>query len=192
MKKQRKLMTKLNLLLVILLLMASPLSAYANVAISTDAAGNYLKQLGIFTGYEDGSLGLDRNITRAEFSALAVRLLGLEEQHEANKGKTAFKDVPADFWASGYINIAVSKGLFTGFEDQTFRPQEHITYAQIIAVLVRLLGYEKEVTGEWPQGHIDKATELKINNGITYQPSQAVNRGDIAVMIHQSMDVVLK
>lgn len=192
MKKQRKLITKLNILLVILLLLASSLSTYAAPAVSKDMAGNYLKQLGVFTGYEDGSLGLDRNITRAEFAAIAVRLLGLEDQHEANKGKTAFKDVSADFWASGYINIAVSKGLFTGFEDQTFRPQEHITYAQIVAVLVRLLGYEKEVTGAWPQGHIDKAAELKITSGITYQPSQAVNRGDIAVMIYQSMDVALK
>lgn len=185
-------MTKLNILLVILLLLGSSLSVYANTAVTSDVAGNFLQQIGIFKGYEDGSLGLNRNITRAEFTALTVRLIGMEELHEGKKGNTTFKDVNKDFWGSGYINIAVGEKLFKGYEDQTFRPQGNITYAEVITVIVRLLGYEQEVTGTWPQGHIDKATELKINNGINYQPSQIVNRGDIAIMIYQAMDVIVK
>lgn len=189
----KKWMQKINIMLVILLLISSSLWVSANPSVITsDVAGNYLKEIGIFKGYEDGTLGLNRNITRAEFAALTVRLIGMEELHEGNKGKTAFKDVPADFWGSGYINIAVGQGLFKGYEDQTFRPQGNITYAEVITVLVRLLGYEKEVAGTWPQGHIDKATELKINNNINYQPSQIVNRGDIAIMVYQAMEVELK
>lgn len=193
MKKQLKWMTKLNFVLIIMLLLSSSFGAYGNTTVvSSDTAGSFLQQLNIFKGYEDGTLGLNRNITRAEFAALTVRLIGMEELQESRKGTTSFKDVKGDFWGSGYINIAVGEGLFKGYDDQTFRPQGNITYAEVITVLVRLLGYEAEVTGTWPQGHIDKATELKINANISYEPSQIVNRGDIAIMIYQALNVVLK
>lgn len=193
MKRLLKWTTRLNFMLIVLLLLSSSSGAYANTPVVTgEAAGSFLQQLGIFKGYEDGTLGLERNITRAEFAALTVRLIGMEELHESRKGATAFRDVRGDFWGSGYINIAVGEGLFKGYDDRTFRPQGNITYAEVITVLVRLLGYETEVSGAWPLGHINKAAELKINTDVSYAPSHIVNRGDIALMIYRALNVELK
>ena len=172
-----------------------------------EQAGEYLRQIDLYRGYEDGTLGLDRNITRAEFATLAVRIEGLDDLQEEYKGETIFKDMPAGHWASGYINIAESQGLVKGFEDKTFRPEEEITYVQALAVVVRILGYEKDVVGEWPDNYIEMGKDLglvtqgdgpfvSLGNMIQEKPSplcpnDPINRGEIAILIYNALDVVI-
>lgn len=167
--------------------------AYAQNDISMeDKAGEYLRQLGLYTGYEDGSLGLNRNITRAEFATLAVRIEGLEDLQAENQGKTIFKDMAADHWASGYVNIAVSKDLVKGFEDTTFRPEEQITYVQALAVIIRILGYDGDVEGTWPNNYIDKGRDLGLDKHITLSPNAPISRGKIAVLIYNALNISIK
>ena len=142
-----------------------------------EQAGEYLRQLGLYRGYEDGTLGLDRNITRAEFATLAVRIEGLEDLQENHKEETFFKDMAADHWASGYVNIAAAKNLIKGFEDKTFRPEEEITCVQALAVIVRILGYEKDVVGEWPDNYIGMGESLGL---VTQREGSFVSLGNTA------------
>lgn len=158
----------------------------------SEVAGEYLKKIGIYKGYEDGSLRLEQNITRAEFATLAVRIEGLENLQEKHKGETIFKDMAASHWASGYVNIAVSKGLIKGFEDKTFRPEEEITYAQALAVVIRILGYEGDVVGEWPDNYIDNGRDLGLDRYIDLSADDVISRGEIAVLIFNALDVVIK
>ena len=44
-----------------------------------------LKELGIFSGYPDGSAGLDKQMTRAEFAKVLTKLTQLEENAAAAK-----------------------------------------------------------------------------------------------------------
>ncbi len=155
----------------------------------SEVAGEYLKKIGIYKGYEDGSLRLEQNITRAEFTTLAVRIEGLEDLQEKHKGETIFKDMAASHWASGYVNIAVSKGLIKGFEDKTFRPEEEITYAQALAVVIRILGYEGNVVGEWPDNYIDKGRDLGLDRYIDLSADDVISRGEIAVLIFNALGV---
>lgn len=154
-----------------------------------EQAGEYLRKLGLYTGYEDNTLRLDKNITRAEFAALAVRIEGLENLQESRKGNTAFKDVTANHWASGYVNIATSQNLIKGFEDKTFKPEEQITYVQALAVIIRILGYEKHVQGEWPNNYINKAKDLGLDKNIKLSPNTPINRGQIAVIVNNALTV---
>lgn len=154
-----------------------------------EQAGEYLNKIGLYIGYEDGSLGLNRNITRAEFATLAVRIEGLEDLQEKHKGETIFKDMKASHWASGYVNIAVSKDLIKGFEDKTFRPEEEITYAQALAVVIRILGYEKDVVGEWPDNYINKGKDLGLDRYIDLSADMPISRGKIAVLIYNALGV---
>jgi hypothetical protein len=172
-----------------------------------EQAGEYLRQIGLYRGYEDGTLGLGRNITRAEFATLAVRIEGLEDLQEEHRGETIFKDMAAGHWASGYVNIAVSRGLVEGFEDRTFRPEEEITYVQALAVVVRILGYEKDVVGVWPDNYIDMGRNLglvtqgdgpfvSLGNMTQEEPSplcpnEPINRGEIAVLIYNALGVTI-
>lgn len=91
--------------------------------------------VGLVNGYPDGSFQPDRALTRAELATLLVRAKGLKvPERQARK---IFKDVPPDFWASKYIEIAQNAGLVKGYPDKSFRPNNRITKAEGIAVLVR-------------------------------------------------------
>ncbi|OAS19005.1 S-layer homology domain-containing protein [Paenibacillus oryzisoli] len=72
-------------------------------------------------------------------TTLLVKALKLQDEAEANmNAKLPFSDssaVPAG--SVGYVKVAVDKGLVNGFEDNTFRPKQLVTRAQIAALLDR-------------------------------------------------------
>lgn len=72
---------------------AMAFSMFASVAFGDDALNtqqkfDVLKEKGIFTGYPDGTAGLDKEMTRAEFAKVLVGIMGLEPI----EGKASFKD----------------------------------------------------------------------------------------------------
>lgn len=94
-----------------------------------------LVEQGILNGYEDGSFKPDNPVSRAEFSKMMVKGLGVE-----NTGgcvATQFKDVPLEHWALQSIAICVCKGYVKGFEDGSFRPDGDISGAELAAILLR-------------------------------------------------------
>ncbi|SCG81794.1 S-layer domain protein [Proteiniborus sp. DW1] len=172
---------------------------FGSVAFSSDVnkqrqeAAERLIAMGILTGFEDGSLGLEQNITREQFATLAVRLLAMEDEVEKFKKDSIFKDVKKDRWSAGYINIAVNQGLIVGRGDGTFAPSDKITHGEILTILVRLLGYDKTVdqSKKWPQNYVDKAKELGINIADGIDPSTPAIRGDVVVYVDKSLIVKL-
>ncbi|NQX57950.1 S-layer homology domain-containing protein [Paenibacillus qinlingensis] len=72
-------------------------------------------------------------------TTLLVKALKLQDEAEANmNARLPFSDsssVPAG--SVGYVKVAVDKGLVNGFEDNTFRPKQLVTRAQIAALLDR-------------------------------------------------------
>lgn len=96
-------------------------------AVATMANGDYIM------GYEDGTFGGNRPITRAEFVAILVRFIGAEDV------VCNFVDVPDNHWAYRYIATATEAGWIAGFEDGTFRPDQSITRAEVMAIINRAL-----------------------------------------------------
>ncbi|KXG44523.1 S-layer homology domain-containing protein [Tepidibacillus decaturensis] len=182
---ETKVMRKLlNAFLVFALVLTMVTPAFA--ASTTEDLGDYayavnrLSALKVLTGNGDGTFKVDSTITRAEFAAMAVRLLGLEAVAKASAGATPFKDGVAD-WASGYVNVAVQQGIVTGYADGRFGEKDPVTQAQALAMLVRALGYDPAVAKEgWPTNYIVKAIELGLTDGVdnvsAYAPAK---RGDV-------------
>ncbi|GBF12287.1 S-layer homology domain-containing protein [Tepidibacillus sp. HK-1] len=182
---ETKVMRKLlNAFLVFALVLTMVTPAFA--ASTTEDLGDYasavnrLSALKVLTGNGDGTFKVDSTITRAEFAAMAVRLLGLEAAAKASNGATPFKDGVAD-WAKGYVNVAVQQGIVTGYADGRFGEKDPVTQAQALAMLVRALGYEPQVAKEgWPTNYIVKAIELGLTDGVdsvtAYSPAK---RGDV-------------
>lgn len=50
-----------------------------------------------------------------------------------------YPDVPADAWYAKAIEFVTERGLMTGYEDGTFRPNDRLTRAEAATILVRLL-----------------------------------------------------
>lgn len=152
-----------------------------------------LGALNVLTGFPDGTFRPDDPITRAQFAAVAVRLLGLDDAAKYAKGTTQFSDVGADHWASGYINIAVNRGIIKGYPDGTFMPEKEVTYNEAVTMLVRVLGYgpAADSEGTWPANYIAKGAELGVTDGVSFYGGAPAKRGDIALMSDNSLDISL-
>lgn len=96
-----------------------------------------LYQAGIVDGNE-GNFNPDGIVKRAHVAKVLTNLLSLTP-----KQTTAFKDVPLTDANNTYVGALVQKGLTTGFEDGTFRPNQHVTKVQFATFVYRAL-YGKE------------------------------------------------
>lgn len=156
-----------------------------------EQAVSNLSALDILAGFPDGTFKPDEPVTRAQMAKIAVLSLGLGDVASASKVDTKFPDVKADHWAAGYINVAVDQGLLKGYPDGTFKPNNNVTYAEMLAIEVRALGYEPAVKGVWPTNYISKAADLDLTDDITFTANAAATRGDVAIVANASLDVFL-
>jgi hypothetical protein len=150
-----------------------------------ETAIKQLAGLGLLAGYGDGTFKPDNTITRAEFAKVMVFALGLKDAAEMLTGVPAgFSDVEPNHWATGYISVANSQGIIKGYPDGTFGPQNQVTYAEVITMILRALGYgpvlDKQV---WPTAYLAKAAELKLNKGISFLANAPATRGDVAALV---------
>ena len=106
--------------------------------VSADAwyaeAVNTLASLGMIQGVEGNRFQPDRAITRAEFTAIAMRFTNGE-----TTGENLFSDVNPDQWFYDVVVGAVQYGWINGYEDGTFRPESTIKRAEVAAITNRML-----------------------------------------------------
>lgn len=146
-------------------------------------------------GYPDDSFKPQRSLTRAELAAIIARLI--------NGGHTdlraSYTDVPQGHWASGYIRIASDNGIFTGYEDGSFRPDQAITREELAAVMARFLQLEtpaavdshfNDTAGRWSTS----AVEALFRNGMiqgyedgTFHPAQPITRMEAVALINRML-----
>lgn len=189
-------MKKLLSLIVALALVLTTMSTTVFAAVSDDvtdakvkAAVDRLVAFGLVNGLEDGKYHPENKLTRAEASKLLVIALGLGSAADAAKGSTQFSDVAASHWASGYINVAAGQGIVKGVGDGQFSPESEVTYAQIITMLVRSLGYKDEfLPGTWPGNYVAKAADLDIDDDVSFSPDGVATRGAAAILIDNTLD----
>ncbi|WP_188066642.1 S-layer homology domain-containing protein [Brevibacillus brevis] len=149
-----------------------------------------LEALGLVAGYGNGEYGVDKTITRAEFATLVVRARGLEQGAKLAQFSNTYTDVKSTDWFAGFVNVASGEEIVKGFPDKSFKPQNQVTYAEAVTMIVRALGYEPSVKGVWPNSMISKASELNIARSIT-TPNNAATRGDIFKMLDNALRVDL-
>jgi hypothetical protein len=162
MKKFKKIIALITVAM-FLLSFAAP-SAFA--ATQEEAFGR-LNALGVAYGDDKGDPMYTKSFTRAEAAAIMVNLLGMKAAIDSAKGATKFKDVPASHWASGVVNLAVGAGVIKGYPDGSYKPDKEVSYAEMSAMLVQVLGYGPKLQGAWPTNVIGKAAQLGLLDGIT-------------------------
>jgi hypothetical protein len=151
-----------------------------------------LKALNIMVGdAEDGAFRLEDGILRSEFAKIAVYLSGLADVAESSTEASQFPDVVAGHWATGYINVAAQQGFVIGDDVGTFRPDDKITYAETLAVITRILGYEPSAAsnGGFPTGYSVVAGQIGLlKNGVVATNSDvATTRGTVALLAYNSL-----
>ena len=114
-------------------------------------------ELGLVTGYSDGTFQPDTPVTRAQFVLMLWRMCGKPAAAKA----ASFADASAD-WYQDALSWAVENGYVNGLSDTRFGPDAPITRQQAMAILFRLnggqSGTELTLTGIYEQTFADSTT----------------------------------
>ena len=114
-------------------------------------------ELGLVTGYSDGTFRPDTPVTRAQFVLMLWRMCGKPAAAKA----ASFADASAD-WYQDALSWAVENGYVNGLSDTRFGPDAPITRQQATAILFRLnggqSGTELTLTGIYEQTFADSTT----------------------------------
>ncbi|MDO4563086.1 MAG: S-layer homology domain-containing protein [Clostridia bacterium] len=151
---------------------------------------------GIVSGYPDGTFKAENNITRAEVSVIMVNFLNAQAGLVSGM-LTGFADIDNDpnyEWARPYVSLAKNLGVINGFEDNTFRAAENVTYEQAVKMLVSSLGYTPLANsltvsgGSWSSGYITVAHQIGLTaNTNAAVPSAVATRGTVAMLTYNAL-----
>ena len=167
----KKLLAMVLALVMTLSLAVSASAVKADEKINEDYAEAVavLNGMGVFKGYEDGSFKPENNITRAEVATIIYRIYTGDVAKNDKSGLYAsynkFTDMAGAGWAAGYIGYCANAELVKGYPNGTFQPSGNITGYEVLAMILRAVGYDKngEFTGaDWALNVAKYAEQLDI------------------------------
>lgn len=148
---------------------------------------NELSDLGIITGYSDGTFKPENTITRAEAAAMIARLFKYSGSYN-----NEFSDVKTDDWFADYVAALASKGIIDGYDNTTFAPNNNIKYQEIMKILVCALGYgyfQGFGSDAYPTMTNKKAMEIGLTQNLkSFDTTAPITRGDMAIMLSAALD----
>ncbi|OMD60294.1 S-layer homology domain-containing protein [Paenibacillus odorifer] len=146
----------------------------------------------------------NRAVTRAEFTAMLVRALGLKGQAEPG-----FADVTADKWYAEAVGLAKQAGVINGQTASQFEPEAKISRQEMAAMLARAYAYAKSNVSvasrnisafndigyapQWAQEAISEVYRLGLMQGRAegqFAPNQNGTRAESAQMILNLLSVM--
>lgn len=161
---------------------------------------NNLKKKGIVFGDENGNFIPYNNITRAEFTAMVVRALGLEQSNRAN----VFADVSGSDWYYGVIQTALEYGLISPADN--FYPNNFITRQEMAKIISMAAAASKRFDNieikpsnfndeadiaAWAKEHVDFVYSAGLMNGMgdgSFKPLSNATRGEVAAVISRLLE----
>ncbi len=99
-----------------------------------------LHKKGVVNGMGDGTFGCARQVTRADFTLMLVRILGKTAEVKDN-----FDDVSPDQYFYKEIGVAKALGITNGRDGKTFDPTGNITRQDMATLVYRLLEKENKL-----------------------------------------------
>jgi ABC-type phosphate transport system substrate-binding protein len=93
-----------------------------------------LSAKGVITGDEQGRALPYDNVTRAEATAMVMRMLGLDASEDTDSG---FDDVSPDEWYAGVITAARKYGIVNGDTEDIFNPERNVSREEIAVMAAR-------------------------------------------------------
>ena len=159
-----------------------------------------LAEMGIVSGYPDGTIRPDASITRAEMAVIVVHAAGLKPAEKINLKFDDSAQIPE--WAAGFIQTAVENNIIVGYEDNTFRAARELSREEMVVLILKAfdIAVEKgleppafldaEDIGSWSIDYIAKSVELSIVKGYpdnTFKPKKDVTRAEAFVVLYNTM-----
>ncbi|TVY03950.1 S-layer homology domain-containing protein [Paenibacillus cremeus] len=153
-------------------------------------------KIGFVSGYQDGSFHADQSVTRAEFVTMLVKALGI-----SSKGSDNFADAQGS-WAAAAISTLKSNGIINGYDDGTFKPNNQISRAEIVAILVKVMNLSpatgnskfNDTKGSWAEEAINQLANAGIIGGKEngkFDPNSNSSRAEAVTMVLRVLNVNL-
>lgn len=159
-------------------------------------------------GYEDNTIRLSNNVTRAEFAKMLVEMRDIKID---TKDAKQFSDVNKEDWFYNYVATLSKEGIVSGDGDGTFRPDDTITRQEAAVMLANAMNDKGTVdkfnanTGKhidtttdfkddksiatWADGSVKVMNDQKVINGYedkTFRPENNITRAETIAMIQRS------
>ena len=164
----------------------------------------------IVVGYPDGTFKPNELITRAEFASMVVKAL---KQENAEITETIdFSDVDKENWAWESVQRAVRFDLVKETEDNKFRPNDNVTRAECLEIVINALTTNeltledaKKILAEKyadadtiPEWFIIKAGKAQVLGIVVHIPGEEANlsatkpatRAEISAFLHKMIEEV--
>lgn len=188
----------ISFVLVLALVLGSFSMSFAATGIRlTDISGNRNEEaitvandLGIITGYTDGTYKPGQAVTRAEFAAMITRALAIPDSALAGYSATSFKDTAGYGWATKYLAFCESKGIMLGDGAGNAMPGKTITVNEAITMTLRALGYTNNssaLSGTWPSNYVTLGQDLDLYDDV--EAVTIIDRGSAAQIIYNALTV---
>ncbi|MBQ7667962.1 MAG: S-layer homology domain-containing protein [Clostridia bacterium] len=91
-------------------------------------------------------------------------------------------------WAQDFIIDLTGRGIIEGYPDNTFRPDNNVTKAEFVTLLIKSLDIPvKDSEGHWAEGFVTAAKNKNIIDDVG-NLDETITRGDVIRMIARSSD----
>ena len=153
----------------------------------------------LVAGFPDKTFRPNADITRAEFSQILYNAIYNEIRNDVTPRE--FKDIQnPNYWAYKAITTLGGMGVIAGMPDGTFKPNNKITRAEAVTMMVRLLDNHevssdivfKDVKGtEWYGAKVYKAAAMGWVSGIgngKFAPNKHMTRAEAVTILCRMME----
>lgn len=112
----------------------------------------------------------------------------------ASPATASYSDVSSDYWAYPFIAALTQRGIVTGFEDNTFRPDQPLSRAEYAAQVQQIFDQSrqeaiafKDVPSDfWARSAIDTAVRIGFLRGYpggVFQPAEPIPRYQVLLSL---------
>lgn len=178
----------------------TPEFSYATMAIEG------LVNKGVISGMGDGRFAPAESLTRAQIATIMVKALG----HEPAAYRGGFSDVKESDWFASHVQAAVDAGIFSGYPDGTFKPDQVISRQELAVVtgkaaietgvveqqrmakfVMEKSDYaDKEAVPAWAAHQVAWLEAQGVFSdfiGASFEPVKTVNRAEAATVIYKTL-----
>lgn len=164
----------------------------------------------IVNGVAKNQFAPDAPVTRAQFTAIVLRALGIDEKTGTTQ---TFTDVKGDAWYAAAIETAYAEGLADGVGGGKFAPGQYISRQEMAVFIFRALKKagnhevvtagqvedllsvfkDKDTIASWAETGVAKAVKLGIITGRTTDTlvgKANATRAESAVMVYRMLKVL--
>jgi len=154
--------------------------------------------IGYISGYEDGSVRAEGNITREEIVSILYRIRNKEYDKPFVLTGDKFPDVDKSRWSAFEIEYMLDKKIASGYPDGEFKPAQNLTRAEFASLVSRYANLEIPTDAQnafsdfdeshWAYGYIMALCEKGLIVGYedgTFGPERKITRAEAVVVINK-------